>query len=136
MPVIQRPRADPYAQNYCIRLLLQIPGVKAHIRMRAQDLSAGLDGSGAKARRTVLDGLIALERDLGLTADPIARLVQMPCIIAMLRFLGRGRTLRTRRRVGCHPLRIRQVPSSTQRLVELNNDEPPADLSLVKGLLG
>jgi len=84
----------------------------------------------------VLNGLIALEHNLGLTADPVARLVQMPCIIAMLWFLGRRRTLRTRRRVGCYPLRIRQIPASAQRLVELNNDKPPADLSLVKRLLG
>src|SRR5450432_2847890 len=32
------PRTDPYVQDFCIRLLPRIPGVKAHVRMRMQDL--------------------------------------------------------------------------------------------------
>ena len=32
------PRTDPYVQDCCIRLLPQIPGVEAHVRVRMQDL--------------------------------------------------------------------------------------------------
>src|SRR6516162_2074708 len=86
---------------------------------------------------TVPAGTMALAQSLGLTCDPVTGLVPVPCILATLRLWGRRRLgLRSGRSIRCHPLRIGQVPPSAQRLVELNNDKPPADLRLVKRLLG
>src|SRR5262245_60468950 len=45
-------------------------------------------------------------------------------------------TLHDGRAAGCHELCVCQIPSSAQRLVELNDDEPSVDLCLRESNLG